>query len=230
MAKSHFGEYSAHVEKSSTDSRHERRKAATRAALVRAATEILVEDGPEVTVQAIADRADVGLGSFYNHFTGKPDLFAAVATAALTEFEASLIERTSHLVGVTSVFAARMRLYGRMHDTHPSIAVALSRLPPSPELAPHGYSLRALDDATRALESAEIVVDDLDIRLIAAVGSLRHLALLRQRDASIGPERVDDLVAVLLEMFGLSAGAAAELAHRPLDEVLQTGVSMPLGS
>ncbi|MFI9781248.1 hypothetical protein ACIHCV_42710 [Streptomyces sp. NPDC051956] len=34
---------------------------------------------------AIAERADVGLGSAYNHFTGKPDLFDTAVADALEE-------------------------------------------------------------------------------------------------------------------------------------------------
>jgi len=202
------------------EGRHSRRKAATRAAIVRAARELLVLDGTEVSVQAITERADVALGSFYNHFDGKPAVFEAAATAALEEFEESLVARTHHLRGVLAVFAARLRLYGRMTDTHPEIATVMMCLPPSAHLAPHGYSLRALADVEAALAAGELAVDDLDIRLIAAAGSMRSLVALRQRDPSMSAERVDDLAAVLLEMFGLSPVEARELAHVPLDSLL----------
>jgi AcrR family transcriptional regulator len=219
MAKGHSTRYHDHMSDRSdsvAETRHDRRKAATRAALVRAARELLVEVGSEVSVQAITDRADVALGSFYNHFPDKPAVFAAAATDALLEFEDHLIARTEHVHPRAAVFAARMRLYGRMRDSHPDIAAVIVSQPPSAEAAPHGYSLRALADAQDAVAEGEIRPQDLDIRLIAATGSLRHLMLLRHLDPSIPPERVDDMVELLLGTFGVAPDQAREWSHGPL--------------
>ena len=50
-------------------SRLDRRKARTRSALIAAAREMLASRDPaEVTIQEITEAADVGFGSFYNHF------------------------------------------------------------------------------------------------------------------------------------------------------------------
>ncbi|HSK60094.1 MAG TPA: alpha/beta hydrolase fold domain-containing protein [Actinomycetospora sp.] len=62
--------------------RRERKKLATRAALRRAALRLAVRDGIEnVTVERIADEADVALRTFFNYFSGKEE--AVLATAAL---------------------------------------------------------------------------------------------------------------------------------------------------
>jgi DNA-binding transcriptional regulator YbjK len=51
--------------------RFERRRAETRQALVRVARTILADSGgADASIRAIAERADVGFGSCYNHFTG----------------------------------------------------------------------------------------------------------------------------------------------------------------
>jgi AcrR family transcriptional regulator len=203
------------------DGRHSRRKAVTRAAIVAAARELLVEVGTEVSVQAITERADVALGSFYNHFDGKPAVFAAAVTDALQEFESWLVERTDPRDGPVAMFAARLRLFGRMTESHPHVASVITSLPPSAELAPHGYSSLARSDVDTAVAAGEIDVDDVDIRMIALQGAFRSLVGLRQRDPSVDPGRVDDMVAVFLELFGLTRTAANDLAHRPLDEVLR---------
>jgi AcrR family transcriptional regulator len=62
--------------------RRERKKLATRAALRRAALRLAVRDGVEnVTVERIADEADVALRTFFNYFSSKEE--AVLATAAL---------------------------------------------------------------------------------------------------------------------------------------------------
>ncbi|MEI2809643.1 MAG: hypothetical protein V9F00_05425 [Nocardioides sp.] len=48
--------------------RGERRRAKTRAALIGAAQQLIAEDRTNVAVLEITELADVGLGSFYNHF------------------------------------------------------------------------------------------------------------------------------------------------------------------
>lgn len=58
-----------------SETRLERRKKRTRLALMQAAGELLIEKGYDnLTVQAVADRADVGRATFYMHFTDKEDI------------------------------------------------------------------------------------------------------------------------------------------------------------
>ena len=55
--------------------RNDRRRARTRRALLDAARRVIGRQGVEnVTIQEITDEADVGFGSFYNHFATKEDL------------------------------------------------------------------------------------------------------------------------------------------------------------
>lgn len=60
------------VNRSETSSRQDKRRQQTRAKLVAAAGELLVERGAAgFTVGDVTDRADVGLGTFYHHFANK---------------------------------------------------------------------------------------------------------------------------------------------------------------
>ncbi|MGZ4587545.1 MAG: TetR/AcrR family transcriptional regulator, partial [Mycobacteriaceae bacterium] len=64
--------------------RLDRRKARTRATLVAAAQRFLAEQGrADVSIQEITEAADVGFGSFYNHFSTKEELFADAVSATL---------------------------------------------------------------------------------------------------------------------------------------------------
>jgi AcrR family transcriptional regulator len=76
----------------SPENRFERRKRHTRQALIQAAGEILLEKGYDaMTIQDITDRADVGRGTFYLHFSDKEALVwdmlreHSTALAALTD-------------------------------------------------------------------------------------------------------------------------------------------------
>ncbi|RYJ04976.1 MAG: TetR/AcrR family transcriptional regulator, partial [Actinomycetales bacterium] len=65
------------------ETRFDRRKARTRAALVGAAQELLAQGLTNVSIQEVTESADVGLGSFYNHFASKDELFEAAVQDAL---------------------------------------------------------------------------------------------------------------------------------------------------
>lgn len=55
--------------------RLERRKQRTRAALIKAAQTFIAAGKVNVPVLEITQAADVGMGSFYNHFDSKEQLF-----------------------------------------------------------------------------------------------------------------------------------------------------------
>src|SRR5690242_17233587 len=102
--------------------RFERRRAETRHALVRAARKILAESGGvSVSIHAIAERADVGLGSFYNHFTGKPDLFDAAVADALEEYAQAVDERLHGVDDPAERLAGGVRISARMAESYPEI-------------------------------------------------------------------------------------------------------------
>ncbi|MGZ5311085.1 MAG: helix-turn-helix domain-containing protein, partial [Solirubrobacterales bacterium] len=59
-------------ETTQTAGRQQRRRERTRGRLLEAARDLFAEQGVEATtIAAIAERADVGFGSFYNHFESK---------------------------------------------------------------------------------------------------------------------------------------------------------------
>src|SRR5262245_48439011 len=66
--------------------RVERRKARTRRNLLAAARHLFAARGVEhTTIADIAERADVAIGSFYNHFSTKDELLDALIEQALSE-------------------------------------------------------------------------------------------------------------------------------------------------
>ena len=60
----------------SSTNRLDRRKARTRQALIDAAVRLIAEGrGDRASIQEITEEADIGFGSFYNHFDSKEQLF-----------------------------------------------------------------------------------------------------------------------------------------------------------
>src|SRR5205809_2810109 len=94
------------------ESRLERRKARTVAAILDAAERHFLERGYEATkVDEIAADADVAVGSIYNHFGSKEGLYAALLERALETFLAYMAEEEQDdLSSVERVLAVMGRL------------------------------------------------------------------------------------------------------------------------
>src|SRR5271166_5529075 len=104
-------------------SRLDRRKARTRQALIDAAVRLIAEGrGDRASIAEITEEADIGFGSFYNHFDSKEQLFATASEEVLERW-GQLIDRASAgLTDPAELFAVGTRISGRLGWTHPDIA------------------------------------------------------------------------------------------------------------
>lgn len=198
--------------------RFERRRAATRQALIRAARQILAESGDTgVSIQAIADRADVGFGSFYNHFESKTALFDEAVLDALDEYGRAIDERLEGVDDPAERVAFGVRLSAGMAETHPEIMRILRHRGLGHIHSDRGLSPRALGDLKTGAASGRFTFTDAEIALSALGGSLLALLDLRltRPDADSGAAATA-MAAMMLRMLGVPPDEAREIAGRPL--------------
>src|SRR5690348_5056784 len=70
----------------------ERRKRTTRTQLMGAARSLIIEKGVSaLRIGEITERADLGRGSFYNHFDTKENLLAALAQETVEELATTVL-------------------------------------------------------------------------------------------------------------------------------------------
>lgn len=145
-------------------SRSERRKANTAAAILDAAELLFRQSGyQETTIDEIADKADVSVGSVYVHFENKTGLYLALVERALDLNEAAMA--TVGELGLASplkrVFAAG-DAYLKFHLEHPGAfqMIALRVLGP-----PSGVS----EVETRIADRVQQLVGAVEADLRAAV-------------------------------------------------------------
>ncbi|MFJ9352309.1 TetR/AcrR family transcriptional regulator [Streptomyces sp. NPDC101237] len=198
--------------------RFERRRAETRQALVRAARKLLAESGDtSASIRTIAELADVGFGSFYNHFTCKPDLFDAAVADALEEFARAVDGQLHSVDDPAERLATGMRLSARMAGSHPEIMRILCHSQLGRICAGRGLAARARHDVEQGIASGRFTAVDPVIALTVLNGSLLSLLQLwfcqpeADRDHAAGK-----MAQMLLHMLGLSADEARDLARRPL--------------
>jgi AcrR family transcriptional regulator len=199
--------------------RLERRKQRTRAALVKAAQRLIAEGKINVPVLEITRAADVGMGSFYNHFDSKEQLFEAAIADVLDAHGAMLDRLTAPMDDPAETFATSFRLTGRLFRRRPEESEVLLANGPALLSSDRGLAPRALRDIKAAADAGRFSVDDPELALAMAGGALLGLGkLLRDNPDRDDARAADTVTENVLRLFGLSAEEARAICQRPLPD------------
>jgi AcrR family transcriptional regulator len=207
--------------------RLERRKMRTRAALIRAAQTFIAHGHLTVPVLEITQAADVGMGSFYNHFNSKEELFQAAVNEILNELGAILDKLTAEGDDPAETFARSFRLVGRLFRQRPEMSQVLLNTGLTLISADRGLAPRAVRDISGAAHAGRFTVPDPQLALAVAGGALMGLGqLLHDQPERDDGQTADRATRDVLIMFGLPADEATEICRRPLpdlDELTEPG-------
>ncbi len=200
--------------------RRDRRKQRTRSALIHAAQDLIAAGRLNVPVLEITQAADVGMGSFYNHFTTKEELFAAAVDDVVERHGDMLDEVTAQIDDPAETFASSFRMTGRFFRRRPVESAILLANWQAALTSEHGLAPRALRDIKAATAAGRFKVDDPQRALAVVGGMLMGLGALLAGDPGRDDEQTTDAMAEdLLRLFGMSARDAHKVCSRPLPEI-----------
>lgn len=196
--------------------RRERRKLETRGKLLTAARSLIADQGVDATrINEITDQADVGFGSFYNYFESKDAIVSAVVEAVANELGETIAAATADLADAAEVQAVAHRTIIARAAEDPTVGWLMVRLELSHDLVSTALGPYALRDLQRGIDEGRFSVPDLGATLIALGGALLGAvrAVLQGRT---GPDPGVAHAVVALQMLGVPADEAAEVARRPM--------------
>lgn len=196
--------------------RHARRREATRTKLLEATKTLIGRHGVDnVRVQEITTEADVGFGSFYNHFESKDAIVEAVLADTIAAQGAEIDALTEGLEDPAEVIAVAHRSFVRRARRDPDWGWLLLRLDVSHDVLLAALGPYARRDLRKGVKTGRFRVPNEAIALHGAGGSL--LAVMRAVLDGKAPKDADVHHAEgVLRMFGLTPEEAAEVARRPL--------------
>ncbi|MFF0243119.1 TetR/AcrR family transcriptional regulator [Rhodococcus pyridinivorans] len=202
-----------------TQTRFDQRRARTRAALITAAQKLLAERRTNVPVLEITQLADVGLGSFYNHFTDKDELFETAVDDALEHF-GSILDKLSDHDDPAVVFAQSLRLTVRLCRSEPELTRVLLHRGLDITVADRGLVPRARRDIEAGIAAGRFRSTDSRIAVPIVAGGALALAALLDTDPVRNAGNVADSFAVdMLCMLGLPESDAVEICGLDLPNV-----------
>ncbi|WUI29162.1 TetR/AcrR family transcriptional regulator [Mycobacterium sp. NBC_00419] len=189
-------------------------------ALIRSAQTLIAAGRLNVPVLEITQAADVGMGSFYNHFDSKEQLFEAAIVDVLDRHGAVLDALTADIEDPAAVFACSFRLTGRFFRERPQESRILLANWGALLSSDRGLAPRAMRDIKAAVAAGRFDVEDPELTLSVAAGALLGLGYLLEaqpdRDAGATADSVTESV---LRLFGMSADAAHEVCVMPLPDM-----------
>ena len=152
----------------SVPTRVDRRKQRTRAALLAAARQFLAEGRSSVSIQQITDAADVGFGSFYNHFESKEALFEAAVEEVLETYAALRDELVAGYDDPAEVFSVSFRMTGRLQRQLPEMVRVLLNEGTGILVRDSGLAPRARRDIQAAVDAGRFDIENAQLGLMAA--------------------------------------------------------------
>ena len=210
--------------KMAREPRGSRRKRETRTRLVDAAFRLMAIRGMRgVTISEITEEADVGIGSFYNHFDSKESIHAAIVEDFFERF-ANILERLARDVDdPAEVIAVSVRHAILRAQREPLWGRFLLREGFTPRALDRGLGARLMRDIHIGIETGRLRSPDPVMSFVAA-GSCVLGAISLQIDMADHGEVADSkniperAAATVLHGLGLSFDKAAAISKRPLPE------------
>ena len=208
-----------------------RRRRETRSRLLIAALKLMAEKGMEgVAINEITEAADVGFGSFYNHFESKEAIYAAVLDWVFKDFADAMERVLGEISDPAEVIAVSVRYTMMRALREPVWGQFLVREGFSPRSVDQGLGRRLLRDIRKGIAAKRLSVADPLMSFVSVGGATlgaisvglqlgsaqaQQSALLKELGSDLEhlPERVAKMA---LEALGLGRAEAEKIAYRPL--------------
>jgi AcrR family transcriptional regulator len=191
------------------------RKARTREKLLSAGRQLLTGGLDNVTIKHITEQADVGLGSFYNHFKSKPDVLIAIADDYLITYNEELNRLIAGIEDQAEIACVSYR-YTVLQARDKQIFSIFQQLP-------RRYLLdrivqRAIAEVEVGIEAGRFDIENPKLTLLfassALLGVMDYLA-----HGKLTKEEAEQTAVYHLRLHGVSEKEAKALVAKPLPKL-----------
>jgi AcrR family transcriptional regulator len=198
----------------------------TRAALIAAGRRLFSERPVDaVTVDDIVQAADVGKGSFYNHFSDREALVRAISAAIRASVEGAVTRANAHERDPARRLARAVCTYLRYALDEPEPAGFLVRIHSGHTSLEAPLNRGLVDDISTGLASGRFSVATLEAGVLYVLG-VTQLALVRltqEPAGSLAVSLAQQMCALLLRGLGLAQSEADLIAAQASDEIVRRG-------
>jgi AcrR family transcriptional regulator len=172
------------------------------------------------SIQEITDTADVGFGSFYNHFPSKDAIADAVMEEAIESFGDAADRLARTIEDPAEVVAASVRHAVRRAAVDHAWAWFLVRTALARGGLRRGLGRRLARDIGNGIKARRFELGDPRVAALATGGAV--LAIIAGRlQGEIGDDAPERAAVAVLRLLGLSTRESGRVATRPLPPIGQ---------
>jgi AcrR family transcriptional regulator len=189
--------------------------ARNRAALVKAAEEVLAEVGLHATIDQLANNAQVSPTTIYKYFESKEALLSEALADAWQGFMVWAYGDEipgSSFQGMLNVF----RKLFRAQQSHPQFARVLKNTLADSTFVINAVRPIAMANLHKAASKEEIAVDQFEERVYLWTYSLAGILSGVYVSEDLSPEKADNSLAISLQILDFSKAKARKLVSQPL--------------
>lgn len=202
-------------EETSKPTRSSRRRERSRLALIDAAREVMSVKGVDsTTINDITEAADLGFGTFYNHFKSKDE----IVVAAMEGMVSNLGDEIDALIAdIEDPVFAQVTAWQQVINlavSEPIWGWFILRSSQTMGMMNEGLLSRFKRDVTEGMASGAFKVNDLSVVSVLLASGLLALINGRLTD-SLSDQQIEEGLAQLVTMLGVDIETARRVAAQP---------------
>lgn len=200
--------------------RMSRQKQKTRNALVKAALSVMARKGTEAaTISDITEGADVGFGSFYNHFASKDEVLAVVTEQLLDSIGKCIDDAVQEISDPWEILATALRLFITILISKPEWAQFIIRISATPNYKQFGIFQRLFRDIAKVSETSKSTIVDPGTVNYAIGGAMLFMVVALLEGDLPSDNAPNRIAAAALRILGQKESAIAKLIAKPLPKI-----------
>ena len=199
-----------------TGSRQAAYLARNRAALIRAAQEVLADIGPTATIEDLAIQAQVSPTTIYKYFENKEVLFSEALAQIWEEWVVWAYNGVTPGENLEVVIDTARKLF-RVKKTHPLFAKILHNTSGHPQFILNAVRGSAVPVFRSLADRGLVKGDEFEKRVIALAHSLAGILNAVHVTEEFSPKDADVALGIALSLWGVSEAKAKKIVSRPLD-------------
>ncbi|MEM9375150.1 MAG: TetR/AcrR family transcriptional regulator [Pseudomonadota bacterium] len=196
-----------------------KRRKATRERLVTAARSVMASKNIEaVTIDEITQFAEVGKGSFYNHFSSKEELFLATLDDVIAGIADHITTAIRDVDDPAEVLSIGIRLHIKLATADPGIGRLIVNAPASLDFFSRYADPIIHHTIDRGVETGRFEIRDRDLFFVLMTCGL-NATVLGQLDGKLDKATDIEFASSVLLMAGLNRSDANAIAKKDILEV-----------
>lgn len=200
--------------------RMSRQKQKTRNALVKAALSVMARKGTDAaTISDITEGADVGFGSFYNHFASKDEVLAVVTEQLLDSIGKYIDDAIKEVSDPLERLATALRLFITILISKPEWAQFIIRISATPNYKQFGIFQRLFRDIAKVSETSQSTIVDPGTVNYAIGGAMLFMVVALLEGDLPSENAPNRIAAAALRILGQKEIAIAKLIAKPLPKI-----------